>query len=154
METGTQVAAVRQRDMWGLTPPPGIQLWWGARAIYEVTFVESRKGNRRKPGWRSHYDYSIDLVWDRQGFYRADGVEVSGEEYKPLQAFINDRGLKELRKLVKSEQLFRDEDRVLTVEHTTPANISKGVLSHTYTMMANPRQSHGYLYIGAWRKQA
>lgn len=76
--------------------------------------------------------YEIDLLHDRQSW--------SGEEakIKKLQTWLNKVALPKLRKEVKREYLETNESREIV--------ISDG----KFQLIANPRSSYGYLYIGAW----
>lgn len=68
----------------------------------------------------------VDLVWDRQ---------AGGDE--DLREWLNMRGIPQMRRLVAD--VGSSEDR--EVRWTEGA----------YTIIANPRASYGYLYLGAWR---
>jgi hypothetical protein len=91
-----------------------------------------------KTSWGARAIYSppagIDIVWDRQGI---NGAE---EDCKGLLSWINKKGLKGLTKILgkKGNYLASDEDRVVEFREGG------------FVITANPRGSHGYLYIGAW----
>jgi len=67
-----------QKLSWGLQPPEGVSVAWGARAIFE-------KGQ-------------IDLLWDRTSTM---GDE---KEVKKLGKWLNTKGLKGIRREVKNLQ--------------------------------------------------
>lgn len=69
----------------------------------------------------------VDLVWDRQAGGDAD-----------LREWLNARGIPQMRRMVAD--VGGSEDR--EVRWTEGA----------YTIVANPRGSYGYLYLGAWRE--
>lgn len=73
---------------------------------------------------------AVDIVWDRQG----------GSPDADLLAWLNARGLPQLRRLVAD--VGGSEDREV--------RWTEG----PYTVVANPRGSYGYLYLGAWREGA
>lgn len=98
---------------WGLSAPEGVKASWGARAIYKAPT-------------------SIDLLWDRQSM---DGPE---EDQEKLSVWINKKGLKGLKVLLKKNYLGGDEMREVEFR------------DGGYVIRANPRASYGYLYIGAW----
>lgn len=76
----------------------------------------------------------IDVLWDRQQFNK-DGDKHTTDA---LWQWINAKGLPRLRKeLVKQHVSTRDDILVTAADRK-------------YTIIANPKRSHGYLYIGAW----
>lgn len=75
---------------------------------------------------------SIDVLWDRQSI---DGPK---KDRDALSKWINKTGLPGLKKLIKKEYLASDESREVTFR------------DDGYVIVANPRASHGYLYLGAW----
>jgi hypothetical protein len=68
----------------------------------------------------------IDIVWDRQG---------GGDD--DLRAWLNARGIPQIRRMVADVGYGEDRE----VRWTEGA----------YTIVANPKSSYGYLYLGAWR---
>jgi hypothetical protein len=66
----------------GLKPPAGAKVAWGARAVY-----------------RSRPRAEFDLLWDRQS------VAGPERERMPLYEWLNKRALPELRKIVEDEFL-------------------------------------------------
>lgn len=73
----------------------------------------------------------IDLVWDRQaGTGSREGLDA-------LLKWVDKKGLKAMRRLVKERALTNDEDREVRFE------------DGGYVITANPRRSHGYLYLEA-----
>jgi cytoskeleton bundling-enhancing protein CbeA-like protein len=74
---------------------------------------------------------TIDLLPDRQG------VAGQQEDIKPLVSWLNSKGLPAMRKAVKA--LGADEHKEVKVR------------SGGFTLVANPRASYGYLYMGAWK---
>jgi hypothetical protein len=91
-----------------------------------------------KASWGARAIYkaptSIDLLWDRQSI---DGLS---EDRKALSTWINTTGLKGMKALLKKEYLPGDADREVEFKEGG------------YVIRANPRASHGYLYLGAWRE--
>lgn len=89
-----------------------------------------------KVSWGARAIYTaptgIDLLWDRQSM---DGLE---EDRAALSKWINKTGLPGLKKVLKSDYLASDENREVEFK------------GGGYVIRANPRASHGYLYIGAW----
>ena len=100
--------------MFGIQTADQKMAWWGARAIFT---------NR-----------VIDLLPDRMN---TEGEEA---EIEKLCKWLNKTGLAKLRKLVKSEGIWPEDNRQVRYE------------DDKYVIVANPRESCGYLYIGAWRK--
>lgn len=85
-------------------------------------------------GARAIYrDNVIDIVWDR--------CTWTGAPPDDLVKWLDNVALPKLRKLVVKERLGQNESRDMIVE------------DKKFCLKANPRQSYGYLYIGAWRKQ-
>lgn len=75
---------------------------------------------------------SIDLVWDRQSM---DGLK---DDKEALKTWITDIGMPGLKRLLKADYLSGSEHREVEFREGG------------YTLKANPRGSHGYLYLGAW----
>lgn len=91
-------------------------------------------------GARAIYDSrscDIDLLWDRMAW---NGLGEGKEPPKDLAQWIDKKGLPKLRKLVKKHCVDGNEDFNLVVQ------------SDEFALVANPRKSCGYLYIGAWKR--
>ena len=105
---------------WGLSVPPEALRAWGARAIYSY----------------SGYSHArVDVVWDRQEFVVAEGVEREGEASKRFGKWIDDQ---HLAQWCEEERLMTNEDRLISRSHGS------------YYIEASPNRSFGYLYIAAW----
>lgn len=120
---------------WGLQPPEGYEgVAWGARAIYrfDAPYTISSFGAVRTQSRPARA--SIDLLWDRQS------AVGSPEEIKALTATLNERGLAELREACERESIHGDEARRVRIE------------VGDYIIEADPRESFGYLYIVAYRR--
>lgn len=116
----------------GLPPPPNAKPpIWGARAIYYRGLVKISLDRRKQV--ERQYTCTIDILWDRQQF--------TGEEEacKPLEDWLNNRGLDALRALCLQEDLQGDENRLIEVNEDG------------FHLQANPNRSHGYLYMVAWK---
>jgi hypothetical protein len=74
----------------------------------------------------------VDLLHDRQSW---EGEE---KEKKALEKWLNKTGLPKIRKLASSLDT-RDHEEVRFEDDK-------------HVIVANPRASYGYLYIGAWSK--
>ena len=68
---GKEVMGLEAALSWGILPPDGVQVSWGARVIYTPPT-------------------GIDIVHDRQG------VQGDGKELKSLVTWVNSKGLKGL----------------------------------------------------------
>ena len=98
---------------------------WGIHAPAEAKVSWGARAIYRAPT-------GIDLLWDRQSM---DGLK---EDKEPLSKWINETGLPGLKKILKSDYLAGDEHREVEFREGG------------YVIKANPRASHGYLYMGAW----
>ncbi len=80
-------------------------------------------------------DGVIDLLWDRQG---VEG-EATAHERTALSAWLNEKALPWMRDYCKHGEDFPSvsEDREVSVS------------GDGYVLRANPRASHGYLYMSA-----
>jgi len=124
------------KPAWGFPPPSNenVLCAWGARAIYKFNFDRDHRGRREPP--------MIDLLWDRQDFVPhvdAPEVEVAlvrGKE--KLQKWLNTKGLKKLATKCLKECITGDCGDVVAIT------------DGDFGIIASPRQSYGYLYIGAW----
>lgn len=89
-------------------------------------------------GARAIYrDCTIDIVWDRCSW---SGIGSDADPPAALVKWIDEVGLPKLRKAVIKGRLGQAESRDVVIE------------DKDFCLKANPRRSHGYLYIGAWRK--
>lgn len=116
--------------MFGLNPadvmaPPMPKLWWGARAIYNP---EAR-----------HAAQLIELLFDRQRFNDPQAPE---KDRLALVGWISRKGLGKLRKQLRLNYVPRDANKLIWV------------VDGDYNLIANPKASHGYLYLGAWRSSS
>ena len=119
---------------WGLPPRGPFTVAWGARAIFNPQPYREPKiirGRKPKP---YPIPNEIDLLWDRQ-----DMVGGTKEEREAFVAILNEKALPLLREAVHKARFDRATDEAVTVE-------IDGLV-----IVANPRASHGYLYIGAWK---
>jgi hypothetical protein len=82
----------------------------------------------------------IDILWDRQQFNNTDNTCKPDRE--DLWCWIRKKGLPRLRVQLKRQGISARDDVLVSV------------VDREYTIIANPRRSHGYLYIGAWRNEA
>lgn len=114
---------------WGIAPPPEARATaaWGARAIYSLP-----RSRRRTRGTRVKPEAEIDLLWDRKAAVGDDA------KLKKLCDWLDRKGLKLLRQRCMAEYLTTDSDDTITVT------------DGAFTLVASPRASYGYLYIGAW----
>jgi hypothetical protein len=122
---------------WGLPPRPGVRALaaWGARAIYKIFTERDRRTGRRIPP-------EIDLLWDRQEF-KYDALDpVAVKACKKLQKWINTKGIKKLSRECSARFITGDCSEVVEV------------VDGDFMLIATPRASYGYLYIGAWISQS
>lgn len=95
-----------------------------------------RPDEKPEPWWGARAIFKapdgIDLLWDRQSF---KGSKDDGEA---MNKWLNEKGLPGLKKVLKAEGVRGSEFREVCFE------------SDGYKIVANPRESYGYLYIGAW----
>ncbi len=110
---------------------------WGARAIYTENHHYFRTAYTKAGKLRKHPPedmFRIDIPWDRQDFIGP------ADERKALSTWINKVGLPLLRKACQNEQWSPpDGEREVRIGQDG------------YTLVANPRKSHGYLYIAAYK---
>jgi hypothetical protein len=103
------------------------ELYWGARAIFEVGHTE---GWGRRTEWVPAF---IDLVHDRQ--------TAVGHDHPKMFEFVdwvNSKALPACRKW--AEVIDGGSREVFTFEEGE------------YVLKASPNASYGYMYIGAWKK--
>ena len=79
--------------------------------------------------------YTIDIPWDRR---QTTPYEPESIACKALWFWLDNYGIPALHAEVKKLGLQGSEDRLITIE------------SHGFKLVATPRSSYGYLYIGAW----
>lgn len=142
MDANTQTVTELKPE-WGLAPSPRAVVAWGARAIYK--FGSRTERVRRKvpksnpPRYKFVEKYvtgaDIDLLWDRQSM-----VGGTDKEREQLKRWLNSKGLKKLKKECEKRYLSGDADETVQVR------------DGDFVIMANPRRSYGYLYIGAWKE--
>jgi len=148
----------KAKPEWGITPylrDDCMRAVWGARAIYKLERYETKFKRGGKFVQRSKLDASIDILWDRQGFaaFAEDGTPISTDardkqdnpvtapDVLKLQKWINKKGMAKLRAACVKQYLSGDSADVVTIE--------EGL----FTLVASPRRSYGYLYIGAWLRR-
>lgn len=118
---------------WGLPPRPGVLALaaWGARAIYKITTERDRKTGRKIPP-------EIDLLWDRQEF-KYDALDpLAVKAVGRLQKWISAKGMKKLSRECMTRFITGDCAEVVEI------------VDGDFMLIASPRKSYGYLYIGAW----
>ncbi len=108
---------------WGIQPPEGVPVAYGARAIYSLDEKRVRRNYQTIA--------TIDIVHDRQSL--AGDPKLGDGLRKALRAL-----LPALKKACEDAVLDKGSRDELVVE------------CEGYTLHASPRASHGYLYIGAW----
>jgi hypothetical protein len=124
---------------WGIPAPSSVRgASWGARAIYSLDLrsVRRRRVDRGRYVTTSVMEpiATIDLVWDRQGMNGG-----SPDDQATLLAWLNGTGLAALRERC-------------TVARLAPSSRDEiHVKIDGFALLASPRASYGYLYIGAWR---
>jgi cytoskeleton bundling-enhancing protein CbeA and related proteins len=110
--------------VFGIKPETPKHIWWGARAIYKRNTNE--RTSRKEP-------HTIELLWDRQ---QMEGG--TDEERKKFSEWVNKKGLPALRKKLAEAYLTPSDDKEIKIE------------LGGYVIVANPRRSFGYLYIGIY----
>lgn len=121
----------------GLRPPDGITgAAWGARAIYKLGSERVYRNGRPTKNDARRTVAEIELLWDRQSWQGGTNAERD-----KLKGWINRRGLAALRRACIKQYLTGDSADTITIEQDG------------YIMTASPRESYGYLYIGAWKVQ-
>lgn len=124
---------------WGLRPPAEyVGVRWGARAIYKLHSVteqhRQRYGGKYRNVSKQKTVAEIDILPDRQAML--DGTE---EERQALAAWYNKTGARLLEKRCLAEYLTGDSDDSVTIDEGG------------YRLVASPRASYGYLYVGVWK---
>ena len=128
METNSieAVDAAPIKMSWGIMPPEGTFTAWGARAIYKPCRLNYNKAIRGK--W---IPAEIDLLYDRQS------AKGDDKALKGLSTWMNKVALPKLRKTCS---LSSSSEETVTIENDK------------FKLVASPKGSFGYLYIGAWVK--
>jgi cytoskeleton bundling-enhancing protein CbeA-like protein len=142
METTPQTTNELKPE-WGLTPSPRAVVAWGARAIYKFGWRTERVRRKVPKSNPPRYRFvekrttgaDIDLLWDRQSM-----VGGTDKEREQLKNWLNKKGLKKLKKECEKRYLSTSADETVQVR------------DGNFMIMANPRASYGYLYIGAWKE--
>lgn len=117
--------------IFGIRPPEGIAMWWGARVIFKRHWSEERA--RKRPGVLARWPYLLDYVGDR--------MQMTGGTFKQRLRFTDKLDKKIL------PRLQRECARAgLGPEDSTPVTFDLD----GYHVEANPRASYGYLYVGVW----
>ena len=99
--------------------------YWVARALYVLG----------KSRW---YETKFGLLGDRQGFHG----ELDPKAQKELLRWVNKKALNRLRKELFFNGVSPGDSR-LTVIRDAP-----------FYLYADPRASHGYIYLAAWKEAA
>jgi len=99
---------------------------WGLRPEHSPTPWWGARAIFRAPG-------SIDLLHDRMS------REGGGTEVQALCKWLDKSGLPLLKEHLDSEYLDPGSEKEVRIEQDG------------YVLIANPRMSCGYLYLGAWR---
>ncbi len=138
MEDGKVVATVRFNDggedrrVWDepntiLTVHDKLfKLEFGISPLRQVAIAYGARAIYARPG-------SIELLWDRQS-----GAGGTPEQLQELCKWINEYGLPALKKLTIDEHIQPDEDKAVTINQDG------------WFVIANPKQSCGYIYIGIY----
>ena len=84
------------------------------------------------------YD-GIDILWDRQQFNTNEGDR---ENRQALWDWIREKGIPLLRQTLQTQCVSARVSQLVTV------------VDRDHTLIADPKSSGGYLYIGAWRHEA
>lgn len=79
----------------------------------------------------------VDIPYDRHQFNDYNGNQ---DERRALWYWIQTTGIPRLREELNRQGVKANADVLVTV------------VDHDRTIIANPRKSHGYLYIGAWNE--
>ncbi len=119
---------------WGLQPPPTATMAWGARAIYKLESITTKR-TRKVGGKVQRYnatttEVTIDVLADRQGV-----VGGGPEDQQAMCSYINRRVIAQLRKHCRDKYLVANSEQTLSFNEGG------------YTVTASPRASYGYLYI-------
>lgn len=120
--------------------PASAPVAWGARAIYRIDHHESptkRRNGRVIERAKSTTTATIDLLWDRQG--SAARVTATNDERQALATWLNKTAMPALRRECAKHYITPDCNEVVEIERDG------------FKLIAGPRESHGYLYIRAWK---
>ncbi len=125
---------------WGMPQsliPAGVQLAWGARAIYSLHSYETKRDRRGKVIQRASTEAIIDLLPDRQSVSDIRPAPLI-DERRAFGDWINKTAIPALKKWCVKQYVTSDsEDKFELTEGR-------------YMLIASPRGSCGYLYITAW----
>lgn len=119
--------------MFGLNPADYLvqdgapKLWWAARAIYKP---DAKYAAQR-----------IELLYDRQGFNGDTLAEGSEKRCRRIATWVNRKGLGKLRKELRWKFVAPDAHSLVWV------------VDKDFNLIADPKASHGYLYMAAWRNE-
>jgi hypothetical protein len=114
---------MEDRPQWGISPVSHLQ---AAKVWWGARAIyDERTGD-------------IDLLWNRMGW---NGLPEGAEPPPRLVKWLDSKGLPKLRAIMKKSRVGRDENFDTLVE------------TKDFFLVANPRKSFGYLYIGAWEKE-
>lgn len=98
-----------------------------------------RPDHKPEPWWGARAIYrggdTFDLVHDRMA------REGKGPEVRALTLWLDGTGLAAMKAKLREERMTARDEREVRIEQDG------------YVLVANPRMSCGYLYIGAWRAQ-
>lgn len=97
--------------------------YWTARALY-------------KPGHTRWTQTSLELYEDRQGFQG----ETNEKDRKDLARWINKKALNRLRKELYLQGVSTADTRLVVISDAP------------FYLYADPRASHGYIYLAAWKE--
>jgi hypothetical protein len=115
--------ALSRQLEWGLQPPDAYDgPAWGARAIYSVDF-----GAKHGPR------VTIELLWDRQSGHG------TRDEMQPMLTWINESALEGLRRECLRLGVHPADNTRVRFE------------ADGFVIEGSPRESHGYLYVVAYR---
>lgn len=124
---------------WGITPHGNATAAWGARAImsanrnaYEAN--HTKRGPAKKKIVVPYFN--VELLYDRQGAAGHNG------DLQLLQKWLDGKGMPWIRSVIATGSMGPEEDRAIELTDNTSGR--------RFTIHANPRASHGYLYVGAW----
>lgn len=122
---------------WGIAPTENVPIAWGARAIYSLRSGPMKRVGRKIGGKTKYFNErstlaDIDLVFNRKDCVGDEALKPA--LYEALDTFL----LSALRKQCEVQYLTPDSSD--TIE----------IVEGGYKIVASPKASHGYLYIGAW----
>jgi hypothetical protein len=136
-----ETAMTNVTSRWGIAAPERITgATWGARAIYSLDARNVPQRHLRRGRYVTEHVTkliaTVDILWDRQSMNGG-----SPEDQTTLVDWLNATGLRELRERC-------------TVSQLSPASHDQiQIRVDGFFLLASPRRSYGYLYIGAWRDE-